>query len=192
MPLIPQTVTLPEEMIAEIERLIEEGGYASISEFVRLAVKRELVDQLGEKSAFWNSQQAANNEQSASTSFDGWIIGKVHRGQQLGGKLGFPTLNLEPTLVPKDTKHGVYAGLVEHDDQVYRAAVHYGPRKTLGEWRPTLELHLLDFDKHIPGALVRFRLLDKIRETMRFESLDHLKEQLAADVRSVRERLAAK
>jgi riboflavin kinase/FMN adenylyltransferase len=115
-----------------------------------------------------------------------WLTGKVQRGQQLGGKLGFPTLNLDPTLLPATVSHGVYAAQVEYNDQIHAAAAHFGPRKTLGEWRPTLEFHLLDFDQHIPGALIRFRLLDQIRTTLRFDSLDALKKQLGDDITKVR------
>ncbi len=116
-----------------------------------------------------------------------WITGKVERGQQLGGKLGFPTLNLDPSLLPADVPHGVFVAEVEVADRLYQAAGHYGPRKTLNEWRPTLEFHLLDFNQHVPGHLVRFRLLKQIRQTLKFHSLDQLKTQLADDVMAVRQ-----
>lgn len=200
MPTKPISITLPEELLSQIEEQVESGQFASVSEYIRHSVRLALKHRNGVGHA--GSANQGGSRQSAEsvgsetvgdiTPLDNpWLTGKVQRGQQLGGKLGFPTINLDPTLLPATQTHGVYAGLVEYEDHIYLAAIHFGPRKTLGEWKPTLELHILDFDKHIPGSLVRFRLLDQIRTTLRFDSLDALKQQLSDDVRQVRDRFAS-
>lgn len=177
----PISITLPQELLERINAQVESGQFASVSEFIRHSVRLALEPKpVGIHSA---DPHIATQSQSADSA---WLTGKVQRGQQLGGKLGFPTLNLDPTLLPATVSHGVYAAQVEYDDQTYTAAAHFGPRKTLGEWKPTLEFHLLDFDQHIPGALIRFRLLNQIRATLRFDSLDALKQQLGNDVVKVR------
>lgn len=286
MPTVPISITIPQELLEQIKKEVGKGSYASVSEFVRDAVRdrfeakdaqfnRESPGGLSQPTVDLNSPNLANHvvstnpaqvatgdgrmaESFRSTAsvdmtpphssrsispavlaeqrvpqstapFDGahsrqspadqlhpsaphlmnptdsppsksppppvvifnigensWIMGKVERGQQLGGKLGFPTLNLDPSLLSADVPHGVFVAEVEVADTIYQAAGHYGPRKTLDEWRPTLEFHLLDFDQHIPGHLVRFRLLKQIRETMKFAGLEHLKKQLADDVAAVR------
>ncbi|MBP7875365.1 type II toxin-antitoxin system ParD family antitoxin [Candidatus Woesebacteria bacterium] len=181
----PISITLPEELLAKINGQVDTGQFASVSEYIRHAVRLALKSPAGTTNAL--SEHSAQEEIGGSTNeFNPWLTGKVQRGQQLGGKLGFPTLNLDPTLLPATLTHGVYAAQVEYDDQIYAAATHFGPRKTLGEWKPTLEFHLLEFDQHIPGSLVRFRLLQQIRETLRFDSLDELKKQLRSDVDQVR------
>ncbi len=182
MPTKPISITLPEELLELIDQQVESGQFASVSEYIRHAVRLALGRGGNLESGGGSTSREGDFELITST----WLTGKVQRGQQLGGKLGFPTLNLDPTLLPATVTHGVYAAQVEHADQIYSAAAHFGPRKTLGEWKPTLEFHLLDFDQHIPGNLVRFRLLEPIRSTLRFDSLDALKQQLAEDVAKVR------
>ena len=207
MPTKPISITLPEELLELIDQQVESGQFASVSEFIRHCVRQELsrsqavgdvtpgTATLGSATATMDPTRQHNasltpTNQANDVEFElitsTWLTGKVQRGQQLGGKLGFPTLNLDPTLLPATVTHGVYAAQVEHEDHIYVAAAHFGPRKTLGEWKPTLEFHLLDFDQHIPGSLVRFRLLEPIRSTLRFDSLDALKKQLAEDVAQVR------
>lgn len=176
----PISITLPEELLSLIEAQVESGQFASVSEYIRHSVRL----------ALGRGSQDSGDPRGSSNTSNSWLTGKVQRGQQLGGKLGFPTINLDPTLLPATLTHGVYAAEVEYDDQVYLSAAHFGPRKTLGEWKPTLEFHLLDFDQHIPGAIVRFRLLEAIRSTLRFDSLDELKAQLKNDVETVRKYFA--
>lgn len=176
MPTKPISITLPEELLSLIEAQVESGQFASVSEYIRHSVRLALSRSSQDSDGFSSSNEVSNC----------WLTGKVQRGQQLGGKLGFPTINLDPTLLPATLTHGVYAAEVEYADKIYLSAAHFGPRKTLGEWKPTLEFHLLDFDQHIPGAIVRFRLLEAIRSTLRFESLDELKAQLKNDVETVR------
>lgn len=188
----PISITLPEELLKEINKKIKAGRFASVSEYIRHAVRLAMAEtsETTSKSASQSSNKKTDADNifgSFSTDTSPWLTGKVQRGQQLGGQLGFPTLNLDPTLLPATVTHGVYAAQVEYNDKIYAAAAHFGPRKTLGEWKPTLEFHLLDFDLHIPGALIRFRLLERIRETLRFDSLGALKKQLTSDVTKVRQ-----
>lgn len=207
MPTVPISITLPQELLEQVKVEVAKGEYASVSEFVRGAVRdkfglmkhSKISDEsrlpINKSDAKLPAEMVTSAHQSVSVSARSiggsgedspWITGKVHRGQQLGGKLGFPTLNLDPLLLSNQVPYGVFAAEVEVDDRIYQSATHYGPRKTLDEWRPTLELHLLDFDRHIPGHLIRFRLLKRIRETMKFDSLEQLGQQLATDVAAVR------
>lgn len=195
MPAKPISITLPEELLERINDQVQSGQFASVSEYVRHAVRLAMDEEsTGAERGIGARRQtsvvSATNPIDSfgndGTSANTWLTGKVQRGQQLGGKLGFPTINLDPSLLPATVAHGVYAAQVEYEDRVYLAAAHFGPRKTLGEWKPTLEFHLLDFDQHIPGSLVRFRLLEQLRASLRFDSLEALKKQLAEDVAKVR------
>lgn len=117
------------------------------------------------------------------------VIGIVERGADRGAGLGFPTANLSgtSTLLPPD---GVYAARTEVDGCLYVTAVHLGANSTFGEEDRKLEAHLLDFSGDLYGRRLRVELIDKVRETSRFESAAALVEQLQADCRRVRELVA--
>jgi riboflavin kinase/FMN adenylyltransferase len=62
-----------------------------------------------------------------------------------------------------------------------------GTRPTVCGMRTLLEVHLFDFDEQIYGRRINVIFRHKIREEIRFESFDALKEQIALDVISARE-----
>ena len=60
-------------------------------------------------------------------------------------------------------------------------------RPTVGGTFTTIETHILDFDEDIYGLPLRITFLRRIRDEVRFPSLEALKEQLGKDVRAVRQ-----
>ena len=119
------------------------------------------------------------------------IRGLVVRGDGRGRKLGFPTANL---FVPVNGKlippAGVYAvrGCLKRG--VFDGAIHVGPRPTFTGSRPTIELHLLDFDEEIYGEEVRVEFIRRLRDVRPFSSASALVEQLRSDVEAARAALA--
>lgn len=116
------------------------------------------------------------------------LEGIVVRGQRLGRKLGYPTVNLSliaPQLIPKD---GIYAGRALHvrTGAVYTAAVSIGMRPTVGGETRTIEAYLLGFSGNLYGEEVHLALLYRLRDERKFETLDALKAQMAQDVYQVR------
>lgn len=121
------------------------------------------------------------------------LEGVVVKGDQRGRVIGFPTANLETTkqVVPA---HGVYACLVDVEGvgERFRGVMNCGVRPTLGSGlKLQIEAHILDFDRDIYGARVKFHLLHYLRSEMRFAGRDALKGQIAADVASANERFNA-
>ncbi len=115
------------------------------------------------------------------------LSGEVVEGQKLGSDLGFPTcnLNLHRHRIPL---HGVYACEVKLGKELIPAAVNIGYRPTISSnGEALLEAHLLDFDGDLyqQNLVVIFR--KKIREEEKFEDLNTLKQQIAIDVRQVRD-----
>ena len=106
------------------------------------------------------------------------ISGKVVHGAQRGRQLGFPTANIHmrherPALT------GVYT--VKLDG--LNAVANLGVRPTIaGVPKLLLEVHVLDYAGDLYGRHVHVQFLQKIREEMKFESLDALKVQIAKDV----------
>jgi riboflavin kinase / FMN adenylyltransferase len=115
------------------------------------------------------------------------IAGPVTSGAGRGRTLGFPTANVEserPVLVAR----GVYRGRMLVDDAAHPAVVNVGVRPTFGETTLAVEAHLLDFSGDLYGRRVRLEFLERLREEMRFPSVEALKAQVARDIESARAR----
>jgi riboflavin kinase/FMN adenylyltransferase len=116
-----------------------------------------------------------------------WMSGRVAHGDKRGRTIGFPTANifLHRSAVPVD---GVFAvemrGL---DDTPIPGVANVGTRPTVGGTRALLEVHLFDFDRDIYGRHVQVSFLKKLRPEYKFESFQHLKEQIQRDAAQARE-----
>lgn len=112
------------------------------------------------------------------------ICGTVAHGFQNGRKMGFPTANIEcadDVLLPKE---GVYAGVTEVLGKRYVSVVNVGKNLTFGAEKPTIESHLTNFDANIYGERIRVYFYKRLRDVMRFDGIDALKEQIHRDVRA--------
>jgi riboflavin kinase/FMN adenylyltransferase len=118
------------------------------------------------------------------------LRGEVVGGAGRGRTIGFPTANLAriETLVPGD---GVYGGIARVADRSFAAAINVGPNPTFGENNRKVEVHLIDFTGDLYGSWLDVDLLQRIRETRRFESREDLVRQIARDVAVARELLPA-
>ena len=117
------------------------------------------------------------------------LSGIVTEGQQLGRKLGFPTANLplpEGVLIPK---MGVYAAKVMAEGKTYAAIVNIGTRPTVDGQGVNAECHLIDFAGDLYGKEITVAFCQFIRPEKKFDSLDALKAQIAADTAKAREML---
>ncbi len=110
------------------------------------------------------------------------LSGKVVKGKQLGRTLGYPTANIyvveDYKLVPAD---GVYAVLINHDNIIYQGVLNIGKRPTIEGKDRTIEVHIFDFDKEIYGENISISFVEKIRDEIKFNSLDDLKTQIGID-----------
>ncbi|HRN86610.1 MAG TPA: riboflavin kinase [Candidatus Dojkabacteria bacterium] len=112
--------------------------------------------------------------------------GRVTRGSGDGTKIGFPTANILPNIDISGLKFGVYACDIYIEKKPYKGVAHYGPRAVFGETKPQFEVHILDFDKDIYGELVKIFLGKYIRETMNFDNLNGMIEQIHQDIKYAR------
>lgn len=115
------------------------------------------------------------------------ISGRVVHGDKIGRGLGFPTANvqLKRKRVPLS---GVFAVTVSGVDKRHLpGAASLGVRPTVGAGlRPTLEVHLLDFDRDIYGHHVTVHFLHKLRDEAKYDSLSALTAQIQQDVAATR------
>lgn len=109
------------------------------------------------------------------------ITGNVVTGAQRGRTIGFPTANLSgfESLLPAA---GVYAGRCRVNDATFPAAINVGGNPTFDEPEPKIEVHLIGFSGDLYGRMLSVDLVDRIRDTRRFESVTDLQRQLTADV----------
>lgn len=114
-----------------------------------------------------------------------WTIsGEVVRGARRGRQLGFPTANIVPDgeLLPSG---GVYAGLTTIGRQTLPVAVHIGPVPTFDIQTPMIEAHIPGWSGDLVGRRLRVHLVSRIRGARRFDTVDGLVAQIAADVETV-------
>jgi riboflavin kinase/FMN adenylyltransferase len=113
------------------------------------------------------------------------IPGIVVGGQRLGRELGYPTLNLARSFYQVTPADGVYAGHCDTVRGTFPAAISIGVRPTIDAQR-TIEAYLLDYPgDEIYGTAVRLHIARRLRDQMKFDNLEDLKEQMATDVRLV-------
>jgi riboflavin kinase / FMN adenylyltransferase len=119
-----------------------------------------------------------------------WLEGAVVRGDGRGHELGFPTANL--ALVPRSVVPavGIYAGTAHLPGSSHPAAISVGYNPTFTDDRSAVrvEAYLLDFDADIYGSPIRLDLVRRLRDEIRYDSVDDLLAQLHRDVAAVRAR----
>lgn len=108
--------------------------------------------------------------------------GDVVHGNSLGKKLGFPTANIslkEHLLVPQK---GVYLGHACINKSIYHALISVGYKPTIGDnYDQNIEAHIFDFDLDLYGATIQLSFTERIRNEIKFDTVDALVTQLIAD-----------
>ncbi len=115
------------------------------------------------------------------------MSGRVAYGNQLGYRIGFPTANiyLRHKVLPI---RGVYIARIKGlNTKPVIGVVNVGNRPTINGTRNVLEVHLLDFNKDIYGTRIEVQFIKKLRDEIKFASLDLLKEQIEKDVNQAKQ-----
>ncbi len=114
------------------------------------------------------------------------IEGLVVPGEARGRSIGFPTVNLQTEfeLVPK---RGVYITSVRIDGVERPAVTNIGYNPTFDGTRRTIETHILDFSGDLYGKGAALYFLQRVRDEVKFRSVDELKTRIGADVRMARD-----
>jgi riboflavin kinase/FMN adenylyltransferase len=136
-------------------------------------------------------QEGRIEEANALLGYPYSFSGLVVTGYQVGRKIGFPTANLkvEPAekLIPGT---GVYAVTVEFNQRIYTAMMNIGYRPTIdNNQQLSIEVHIVDFNEDIYHQQLNVHFLFKIRDEIRFATLDQLIAQLENDKALILERL---
>jgi riboflavin kinase/FMN adenylyltransferase len=115
------------------------------------------------------------------------ILGNPGRGRGLGSKYTVPTINLAryEELVPKD---GVYVTWTRVADERFDSVTNVGNRPTFGADSFAIETHLLNFHpiELTPESEVEICFLNRLRDEIKFPSVEALREQIGRDVKKAR------
>jgi len=109
------------------------------------------------------------------------ITGKVIKGKQIGRTIGFPTVNLnynKEYIIPKG---GVYYTLVQYDNQVYKAITNIGYNPTVEGGKLAIESYIINFDKQIYDEVIKINFINRMRDEVKFDTIEELRKQLLKD-----------
>ena len=110
------------------------------------------------------------------------IAGIITKGKQLGQTIGFPTANIEIRdhfkILPKI---GSYAVWVEINAKKFKGMLNIGSNPTVGGAQQTIEVNIFDFNQDIYGENIYVYFMDKIRNEVKFPTIEVLKAQLHED-----------
>ena len=121
------------------------------------------------------------------------ISGIVVEGQKLGRTLGYPTANLQPhessQLIPAN---GIYVVRVQIGDSLHDAMLSIGTRPTVNnDGSVTIEACIFDFNQDLYAQEIAIHFVQRMRDELKFESLEELKSAIANDEIQARQILSS-
>lgn len=119
------------------------------------------------------------------------LDGRIGRGAGRGREMGFPTANLEVAPDRAMPADGIYAAWALFGGRRRMAATSIGTRPTFEETDRTVEAFILDFHGDLYGHDLRLEPVRRLRDEIRYESVDALKEQIAKDIEETKTALTA-
>jgi riboflavin kinase / FMN adenylyltransferase len=124
------------------------------------------------------------DEANAWLGYNYTLSGTVTGGRQIGRSIGFPTANILPEddfkLIPCN---GVYAVEVRIGDEEFKGMLNIGSNPTVNNdpGKRSIEVNILDFDEDIYGRKITVIFRKRLRDEMKFEGIEQLKEQIKLD-----------
>jgi len=113
------------------------------------------------------------------------IEGTVIPGHSRGRDIGFPTANITTPneLAPKE---GVYAVSVHVEGKIHYGAANIGKNPTFGDQTTSYEVHIMDFAGDLYGKFIKIKFIKRVRDEVKFASVQELTGQIKKDVERVR------
>jgi len=119
------------------------------------------------------------------------LHGPVIHGDGRGRTIDVPTANIAYSPAKMIPARGIYACWAYLNDQKYRAAINIGinPTFTPDKRTSNVEAHLLDIRRDLYGEDIRLEFVARLRDELKFDSVDVLVEQIWKDVELTRKLL---
>ena len=117
------------------------------------------------------------------------LYGSVIHGDGRGRKMNIPTANIDYPREKIIPANGIYAGWAWVNDRKYKSAINIGINPTFTPDRqvPSVEAYILDFDQDLYGKDLTIEFTARLRDEMKFDSVNKLIEQIQRDITEVRE-----
>ena len=118
------------------------------------------------------------------------MLGRVVEGRRLGRTLGFPTANLR-LMRRKPPLWGILAVWVHGiDSRPLPGVASLGTRPTINGIEPLLEAHVFDFSGDLYGRQLEIEFVAKLRDEVKFDSLEAMTVQMQIDAARARDLLS--
>ena len=126
-----------------------------------------------------------NGEIRLANKFLGYnffFSGDVVHGNNIGKTISFPTANIKIDapykLVPKN---GVYIVKTIIDNQITFGMMNIGYNPTFNGKQKSIEIHFINFNKNIYHKNLTIEMISRIRNEIKFNTVEDLKKQLEQD-----------
>lgn len=164
-----------------IEKVAKDYG-AWIETFPDVSIEGERVSSTKIRTALANDDLA---QVSLLLGRDYSLCGRVIRGDGRGRQWGIPTANLSTHRLALPLK-GVFCIQVKRKNVWLTGVANLGSRPTLDGTKNVLEVHLFDFDESLYGEILQVFFLHKLRDEIKFPSVDALIKQIHDDINAAR------
>ncbi|MEZ0535804.1 bifunctional riboflavin kinase/FAD synthetase [Caldicellulosiruptoraceae bacterium PP1] len=115
-----------------------------------------------------------------------FIAGMVKKGKALGREIGFPTINISFSNKKIIPKYGVYATYTIIDNIKFPSITNVGQNPTVSDGGINIETHIFDISKELYNKDVKIEFLKYIREEIKFDNIELLKQQINKDIKEVK------
>ena len=118
------------------------------------------------------------------------LEGEVVEGDRRGATLGFSTANLKPDPERIVPGNGIYATWTLAEGMRHPSATSIGVRPTFDAGERTIETHVIDFSGNLYGKQIALQFVKRLRDEIRFASVEELKTQMTKDIEQARRALS--
>ena len=170
--------------------IVQLTEYSHLYEFTVEEIPAQDIDDVSVSSTKIRTALAKGNLHTANNylGYPFMLSGTVVNGKQLGGKIGYPTanINIKETykLIPKT---GVYIVSSKIQGVNIYGMLNIGNRPTVGGNHQTIEVHFFDFNANLYQQQLTIELLYFLRDEQKFDSIEHLILQLKKDEQTARD-----
>ena len=175
--------------------IVQLTEYSHLYDFTVEEIPAQDIDNVSVSSTKVRRALAEGNIKTANNylGYNFMLSGIVVNGKQLGGKIGYPTANVDIKesykLIPKT---GVYVVKSTIDKKVIFGIMNIGNRPTLDGGYQTIEVHFLDFNANLYNKSLTIELLYFLRDEKKFNSIENLILQIKNDEQIARNYLINK
>ena len=110
------------------------------------------------------------------------MSGRVAHGKKLGRELGFPTANIDVHRRATPLQGIFIVEVFGLQGEPLQGVASLGTRPTVDGTKVLLEVYIFDFDREIYGEYLQVSFLKKLRDEVKYTTLEALKLQIQKDV----------